>query len=411
MTNSGKEHTLKIKNPAIILNGNNVELNIAFSETPPSDTSKLWIKTIEPKNVTLKNTLFGNYTFDEYYNNLPLVLSNYASCKIDNYIYLFGGIDVYGELSLDVYKYNLTTNKCTKLEIQLPATICCMCCARVNNNIYFFGGWNGKTGSSGVGYIYNSIYVFDIETETFRTLTTKLPKNLTWSSCIAYNDYIYIFGGFGSNNQMYNNGSMANSIFCFNTRTEQFMNISTTIPISTYKIGTICLDEYIYLLGGMNTSKIYRFSPQNNSIEECGALPTQYAEQFMMVNDGSNVYYINNNKIVLYNILTKESSVIYTLSHNITNSSIHLDLNNKNFYILGGTDIDLVSKFTIEQQLKENEMVIIYKHKNNMVSILKDSNYEIMLGIERVYMGDSNKVAQLVEAYIYDENLTTWNKI
>ena len=61
------------------------------------------------------------------------------------------------------------------------------CCARYNNFIYIFGGYD-DTGNS-----TDTIYKFDCETETLSTLSATLPIDIYNGSAINYEKFIYIF--------------------------------------------------------------------------------------------------------------------------------------------------------------------------------------------------------------------------
>ena len=74
--------------------GSNAELNIAYGETEPTDTSKLWIKTSKPEAVRVVSKIEGgSEKLNIVVENLPTAACGIASAAIGTKVYLFGGSD------------------------------------------------------------------------------------------------------------------------------------------------------------------------------------------------------------------------------------------------------------------------------------------------------------------------------
>ena len=75
------------------------ELNIAYGNTAPEDTSKLWVKTSEPSNVLVSASQFGNGSLETGISSLPTGATGIASGVVGTKIYLFGGDSSGGRLN------------------------------------------------------------------------------------------------------------------------------------------------------------------------------------------------------------------------------------------------------------------------------------------------------------------------
>ena len=120
------------------------ELNLAFGDTAPEDTSKLWIKAARTPSVTVD------------------------------------------------YNPDNTVETVSSLSTVLPAATGESSGAVVGTKCYLFGGKN--SGNSPI----NTIREFDTETETISTLSATLPTAAAEIGCCVVGTKIYLFGGYGS---------------------------------------------------------------------------------------------------------------------------------------------------------------------------------------------------------------------
>ena len=125
--------------------GGGGELNIAYGDTAPEDTSKLWIKSEEPSNISF-----------------PVV-----------------------------WKPEQIVEGVTNTGATLPTAANGIRTAAVGTKIYLFGGY-GNNGS------INTINVFDTTNNTIQTLSAKLPQGAYGIGTAAVGTKIYLFGGYGS---------------------------------------------------------------------------------------------------------------------------------------------------------------------------------------------------------------------
>lgn len=162
--------------------GGGVSLNIAYGEIAPEDTTKLWVKTSQPQNVTV------DYDIDngvESIETLTTVLPNAAYAMgcgtVGKKCYLFGGME--NNLSSYINVFDTETNAITTLVATLPSVASIIACGVVGTKIYLFGGHS------------DVIAVFDTETETITTLSTTLPIATFAIACGVVGANCYLFGG------------------------------------------------------------------------------------------------------------------------------------------------------------------------------------------------------------------------
>ena len=158
--------------------------NIAYGETAPEDTSKLWIKANEPANVSVGSDIDGVKNIAQV-GALPTNLYAMGCTAVGTKIYLFGGSYDKRGVSNAIRVFNTETKELTTLDVTLPTNLYAMGCAAVGTKIYLFGGFP----------LNNTIQVFDLLTKTFITLDAILPTTNSNMGCTAVGTDVYLFGG------------------------------------------------------------------------------------------------------------------------------------------------------------------------------------------------------------------------
>lgn len=185
--------------------------------------------------VTYKTTVLST--------TLPQALCYMGVATVGSNVYLFGGRNSDYNYSNTIYKFNVETETITTLSTVLPQTLVFMGVCQVGSNIYLFGGANISGGSSN---IVDTIYKFDTETETISTLSTTLPQALAFIGVSQVGSNVYVFGG-------YNGSDDVNTIYKFNVETETISTLHATLKKSAKGIGIASVGNNIYLFGGSNT--------------------------------------------------------------------------------------------------------------------------------------------------------------
>ena len=177
--------------------GGGAELNIAYGDTPPEDTSKLWVKTSEPSGLSVS----------------PFVPRG-------------NGVSTKDEMSI------------TTLSATLPSSVQMdgIACAMVGTDIYLFGCSHSTYRS----YIWR----FSTLNDSLSVITTANTINLFNMGCAAVGSKIYLFGGRDSDT------TPKNTIYCFDTTTNAVTKIEAAIPQNLMSMSCVAVDSKIYLLGG-----------------------------------------------------------------------------------------------------------------------------------------------------------------
>ena len=157
-------------------------LNIAYGDTAPSDTSKLWIKGVEAEEVTITN--------QQLLSTLSTTLSTKTEAigvaAVGTKIYLFGGNASSGRLNT-IQVFDTTNNTISTLTTTLSEGTMSIGTAGFETKIYLFGG----LGNSRL----NTIQVFDTTNDTITTSSITLPTGANGIGTAAVGAKIYLFGG------------------------------------------------------------------------------------------------------------------------------------------------------------------------------------------------------------------------
>ena len=375
--------------------GGGGELNIAYGDTAPEDTSKLWVKTTEPDSVEISPD-FGygeavqttgiksgfptsNITCEDgdylyvaagstlkKYNkkNLEFVSDVTTLSGSPNTMAIFEGIlyveSNYSEGGVDTYTYArlITVDLNTKISTTLLEGIHYADSNLIiyNNKVYLISGCYRyrKSAYPYTSRIYttNKILVYDISTKTTKEISYNYGSSN--SGCCLIGNNVFVFGGSSSNNEFTNR----NDIIKVNLDTKTVTKCNAVLPIATYGMGVSNLGNYIYLSGGQKTSQVvYRYDTVNDTIEQ----------------------------------------VNVTLEHARTACATFF--NGTELYLLGSNAI--VDKLQIDVPLSSTKLKIISDWLNNQFAVINGSS-KVMIGVNKAFKGDENNKAKEVTAYVHD---------
>ena len=405
--------------------------NIAYGETPPEDTSKLWVKAPEVRSVIVSPEkvygedgqaesiesfvvstydyrgrwvavgtdiyIFGGRTAGSssgktviYKLNtvtrslttltatLPTGLTWQATAVYGTKIYLFGGRTVdyggSGSLSASIVEFDYETLEIKKLEQSLPQAVGGACCAVVGSKAYIFGGDIG-TGNQSYGTQVNYVFVFDLETHDVRYSNEQLPVVAGFMSCCAVADKIYLFGGISKNNGQ-------KTIRCYNTADETFGVLSTTLPENRHVMGCAKVNDKICLVGGNSSyypnvgayvNTIWYFDPETHQITVGPTLKSSpYASSANVTNAvavGTKIYGRFGQ-----NGTTQGQQVIYEFAPELG-----------------------------DRILTRNTLQIYPAWETNVFNILNTDRLRLPIGVDMVHRGNENNISVPVEAALYKD--------
>ena len=268
-------------------------LNIEYSQTAPTDTSKLWIKSAEPASIEFSQNpeqqVQGLTVLDQ---SIPSGAYGTNCAAVGTKIYLFGdenssaiqefdtesktittlsatlpssgkrgcaavGTKIYLFYNTTIQEFDTESKTITTLSVTLPTATYEMGCAAVGTKIYLFGGRSYS----------NTIQEFDTETKTISNISAPaMPTTWYKMGCAAVGTKIYLFGG---NKDRYSSepSKIYNAIYEFDTETKTLTTLSVTLPTAIYDMSCAAVGTKIYLFGGDKGSSAYSNTYKNLTLK------------------------------------------------------------------------------------------------------------------------------------------------
>lgn len=376
-----------------VVESEGVKLNIAYGETAPEDTSKLWIKANEPGNVEFITSGDVN-PIVEHTLTTPISFSM-GVCNL-NKMYLFRN-------TAGVYEFNVLSKNLIKISdknITAGNNNCGRCYC--NGKIYIFGGTTNYSSSSSS----NNIRCYDIATDELTTKNAVLPIAMWGVACCVVGDYIYTFGG--------NNINLQNYICKYDT-------INDTLEIVGYlgsnraEIATCLIGSKIYLFGGFpNIDIIQCFETTDNTLSTMNATLTNGGCYIGVTNIGTDVYLVGGEQytssaglimkreyIEKYDTLTDTISIVLNTSEVSGPVYTTVTYDNQIYFHIG----DNIKCFTPGALTLNHGNIAIKQNQELYFDIYNG----IKIGVKNVYIGNVNNEAEPVSAYLY--NGTEWKQI
>lgn len=184
---------------------------------------------------------------------LPVALRDSVAGVIGTTIYLFGGCQGGGGGYNSIYEFNTETNEIIQLSATLSYKQSETGCVVYGTKIYLFGGYYYNS-STNKGYV-STIAEFDTETKTIRYVTA-LPRSMSNIGCCLVGTKVYLFGGYAGSS-----GSTYDTIYVFDIETEQITTLDIILPVKGKEIVTALNGSDIYLL---YNNAVYRFALQTD---------------------------------------------------------------------------------------------------------------------------------------------------
>ena len=381
------------------------ELNIAYGDTAPEDTSKLWIKSEEPSNISFPIGWNPEQIVEGITNTgvtLPRVAKNIGTVAVGTKIYLFGGYSTKYTCLNTIQVFDTTNNTIQTLSTTLPQAMFSMGIAAVDTKIYLFGG--DKDGS----YL-NTIQIFDTTNNTIQTLSTTLPKEMSAIGTATVGTKIYLFGG-----MVYSSNGYLKTIQVFDTTNNTIQTLSTTLPTAASEIGTAAVGTKIYLFGGQTSDNnrlktIQVFDTTNNTIQTLSTTLSQIADGIGISAVGTKIYlfggYNGSNKLNTIQVFDTTNNTIQTLSTTLPQAMYGMGTVavGTKIYLFGGYSngyMNTINLFTVNVPLSSNDIIVTQEYYARTFKVMKAPT-EVEVSVKYVYKGDQN-LAKLIDAYLYD---------
>jgi hypothetical protein len=422
-------HDLFIEDCKSVLGRNNgggpsepgLEFNIAYGDTAPEDTSKLWVKTAEPRKVAIgePDITFGeNHGFTHMLEQSPACPGEWLmhGAVIGSKIYYTPRANSY-----NIYYFDTETKVHKRMPFSFPTYTHQSYIVAVGTNLYVFHG----AGSSYRQYVWK----VDTELETLSVVSTSLfaieHLNTYGMSVAAVGDKVYFFGG-GDNN--HNASYFQTTIRLFDTATNTLTTLDAQLPSKVAFSAFGVIGAKIYILGGdkggyVGTNHIWCFDAETQTIE---VLPATLPQAIYWSPGGvisSRIYAFGSSKYSTIQSYDTETEVATTLSTpmqpGLDGSRLEKYLASSvgnSVYIMGGyytnfTNSYEVYKFGYEEliSLAEDNLQIVNSQIKNKFSLVNEDKYAINIGIDKVYKGNADGIGEEVDAALY--NGTEWVNI
>ena len=380
--------------------GGGGELNIAYGDTAPEDTSKLWIKSEKPSNISFPIEWTPEQIAGEGLNNTGIMLPNkaieFGTAAVGDKIYKFGGKLHAKDFLNTIQVFDTVNNTLETLSITLPEEARGMGTAAVGDKIYLFGGETLSTYK-------RSVMVFNTTNNTLSDAGVNVSGGGITMGTAAVGDKIYLFGGYAFR-------ETSNTIQVFDTTNNTNQVLSVVLPKAAYNIATVSVGTNIYLFGGSDfynqLDTIQVFDTTNNILQ---TLPTKLPAATDYIGAaaiGTKIYLFggfgSKGSLNTIQVFDTVNNTLETLSITLPTGmrSIAAVAVDTNIYLFDGLYTTTIYQFTNEVPLTSNDVIVTQKDYSLTFTLLK-SPTEVELGCKNVYKGDQS-LAKLIDAYLYD---------
>ena len=415
--------------------GGGGELNVAYGLTPPSDTSKLWVRIADkPNSVTVQAVIpFGNEAVTAYGVSTLKYANTQGLTYCNGLLYIFSGYEVFvyengswskfltlssntanphytapsvvvgkkifrlfghGNISYpdkvsasaDSVKNILIIDTETKTYSQVAVSGITSCCQLgnavvVGKKIYFTSGQNGLSGTSGYE---DSSHIYEIDSDAPSTATDigyfyTISADMRGASVVAAGGKLYTRRA----------GSAAEGSVPYTTWMEIFdleTKVLTRNQISISKGGQgscfmpgISIGKYIYWFGGLPKGKIptsFITTHQTNYAQRYNIETGEF--DFVTVGEHAGVYI---NSVMLTNVELLFAKI--------------------------GSNAPLY-KFKGAYELENGKLFIQEGFLDNTWNAVKGKDWDLKVGVSGVYLGGTDGYAQAKDAYLYDLTQQKW---
>lgn len=394
--------------------GGGAELNIKYGTILGADLSQLVISGSVPDNIVFKPDVATAGTINTNVATLPDTLNASGTVAVGTDIYMFGGY-YGGTMTNNIFKFDTITKTTTTLSATLYQQLAYVAAAVVGNFIYLFGGL--KSGGD-----YTSIVKYNISTGEISSTSKSLDTNAGHSSIGAavVGTKVYLFGG-----KKYGTGALS-KIQVYDTENNTITTLSTSLPYGANDIAAVAIGTNIYLFGGNNDSVSYKsvlvFDTTNNTISTLAAKLAATAYGIGAAKIGGKIYLFggySSSATVLNTIqcfdtsddsISTMTATLPTGAYCIGTAAVGTDI-----YLCGGGlsgspyALNTVNTYSTAFSLTENYIVVQTNSKTNLFNLIDEDNAVVKTGVTIVYRGNSSNIAEVEDAYLYQNG--AWAQI
>ena len=409
--------------------GSGSSLNIAYGNTPPTDTSKLWVPLAKkPSNVEIG--MYSLESAEDYIDTkdakLPVATYGTTSVEIGGKIYIFGGqasdarkqILVYDPATDTIATAKRTVvgddGSTTEEDVVFPANCYYAAAVAINGKAYIFGGYNA----------IKTMYVYDPASGEVVTKEDTLKTAVQNASAVAINGKAYILGGQTSS-------SHVKTIQEYDPDTGECSTKNGTFPSSIYDTAAVAINGKAYIFGGSGSSSyltsIHEYDPFSDVCRKLDTVLLDGLSKGCAVAINGKAYIFGGqitgtgreDMIQEYDPITDTiAEKPKTLASVLSNASAAV-VNGK-AYIFGGntgSSSDAIQEYTPKAHLGENNAKVTATVATNtdngviVTNIVNRKNEQLKMRVLSVFAGDGDGYATEKTAYVYNTKKGVWQDL
>lgn len=282
------------------------------------------------------------------------------------------------EIDLDTKAASFVCNLPSDSELDL--TVAYMAMEYLDGKLYLFGGQRYSYAN-----VSNKIKIVDLSSKKASVANAVIPVAAKMFSTCVVGSKIYIMGGA----EQY---SPKSGVYCYDTISDTCTTVAT-YPVTAAGMSCVPFGQYIYCFGGSTSgfndtvpsyqiNKIYKFDTLTNTF-------VQLSTNLHEVGIWLLFYKVDNNKYKFAAPSNAARSGQYTQ-----------------------TKTPYTETFVVETPLTSNHLFLQEDYGyDGLWAALKSKDTDFKIKVINAYLGDSNNIAQLTNAYLYDAASSQWKSL
>lgn len=417
-------------------------LNIDYGATPPVDTSKLWVP-LEEKPVKVEingeKMSYGQHSLEPWKDGDPTTagetqwITDFAA-RVGDYIYVFGRPN--SGTNTGIYRFNPADGTFEfRWSTAGYATANYAACV-MGTYIYFVCPSTDDT----------TLYRYDTEANTVETWMT-IP-DISFSTLIAYNGYIYKFYGCAGSSAA---STISHKIDVVN---KTYTTITSFPQVNSARPWVWVYEGKIWLFAvPSNSSTYYLYSydteTDTHTLEKSGG-NTDFGlngMSYLIHGDygiygaespvpviGSSVYFLQYLEASNYYnstpyVLDMET-LMFTVAPSVVDTGYYavrysgFALYDMSMYMFGGTLYTVsttsssggehtlkIRRYRVETDLPKNHLKIFTDMTKRQTALINEDNCQLYAAVNGAYIGNADNYAREVDAYLYDTTDSQWKTL
>lgn len=416
----------------IISAGGGGELNIAYGLTPPSDTSKLWVRIADkPSEVTVKEaTSFGKQVVSAYgLSTGPTTRQSLAFCNGHFYIKTSNTIYQYKD---GAWEIAVSGSSNEFIHYTAPAVV-------IGNKIFYLFGHSYSSSpisAANPNYSIKYILIFDTETNTYTNVAVSgISDKCQLGNAVVVGKKIYFTAGQDGSSGASSDSSKIYEIDSENpstaTHVGDFFASSDMRGASVVAVGSVLYAKRVYFgsegsIPYMHWIEYFDTETKINSRTQVKVNKGGVRDCFMPgINIGGVIYWFGGlaRNYTPSKLSYDESSVDYAQRFNTVTGDFDFVTvgshtgNSHNSTLLSSTELVFARvggvnnpayKFTGAYELEDGKLLIQESLFDNIWQAVKVKDGALSIGVNGVFLGGSDGYAQAKDAYLYDLTQQKW---